>query len=85
MVIMQYVLVALGLNIIANESKKIIGCKDIIANIHRIEAYDSIMCGYFFIRFIGFMLKVICLLVYIKLFSLNDYENSDKTLLKYFQ
>ena len=56
-----------------------------IPNIHRIEAYDSIMCGYFFIRFIGFMLKVICLLVYIKLFSPNEYENSNKTLLKYFQ
>ena len=55
------------------------------ANIHRIEAYDSIMCGYFFIRFIGFMLKVICLLDYISLFSPHDYENSDKTLLKYFQ
>ena len=31
--------------------------KNIIKNIYRIQAYDSIMCGYFCIGFIGFMLK----------------------------
>ena len=31
--------------------------KNIIANISRIQAYDSVMCGYFCIGFIDFMLK----------------------------
>ena len=29
--------------------------KNIITNIYRIQAYDSIMCGYFCIGFINFM------------------------------
>ena len=37
--------------------KKIIGNKNIIANIHRIQAYDSIMCGNFCIGYIDFMLN----------------------------
>ena len=37
--------------------KKFIGNKNIISNIHRIQAYGSIMCEYFCIRFIDFMLK----------------------------
>ena len=31
------------------------GNKKIITNIYRIQAYDSIMCGYFRIAFINFM------------------------------
>ena len=31
--------------------------KNIISNIFRIQAYDSIMCGYFCIEFINYMLK----------------------------
>ena len=34
-----------------------IGNKNITASIYRIQAYDSIMCGYFCIGFIDFMLK----------------------------
>ena len=54
-------------------------------NIYRIQAYDSITCGYFCIRFIDFMLKVKSLLEYTKLFSPNNYEKNDKIILKYFQ
>ena len=39
------------------EIKKFIGNKNIITNFYRIEAYDSIMCWYFCIGFIGFMFK----------------------------
>ena len=39
------------------EVKKFIGDKNIIANIFRIQAYDSIMCGYICIGFINFMFK----------------------------
>ena len=37
--------------------QKFIGNKNIIINIFRIQAYDSIMCGYFCIGFIDFMLN----------------------------
>ena len=29
----------------------------VVANIFRIQAYDSVMCGYFFVVFIDFMIK----------------------------
>ena len=32
---------------IPKEIKKFIGNKNIIANIYRIQAYNSVMCGYF--------------------------------------
>ena len=36
-----------GVEHIPKEIRKFIGNKNIIANIFRIEAYNSIMCGYF--------------------------------------
>ena len=42
---------------IPKEIKKFIGNKNITANIFRIQAYDSILCGYFCIGFINFMFK----------------------------
>ena len=39
------------------EIKNITNNKNIIANIFRPQAYDSVMCGYFCIRFIDVMLK----------------------------
>ena len=41
-----------GVERILKEITKFIGNKNIKANIFRIQAYDSIMCGYFWIRFI---------------------------------
>ena len=46
-------------------------CKKIIANIYRIQAYDSIMCGYFCIGFINFMFNGKSLTDYTDLFSPN--------------
>ena len=42
----------IGVKHIPKEINKFIGNKNIITNIYRIKAYDSIMCGYFSIRFI---------------------------------
>ena len=64
--------------------KKLIGNKNIITNIYRIQAYDSIMRGYFCIGFIVFMLKGKSLLEYTNLLSLDVYEKDDKIILKYF-
>ena len=44
-----------GVEHIPKEIMKFIGNKKIITNVYRIQAYDSIMCGYFCIGFINFM------------------------------
>ena len=66
-------------------NKKIIDDENIIKNIYTIEAYNSIMCGYFCVGFIDFMLKDKSLLKCNNLFSTNKYEKNDKITLKYFQ
>ena len=45
--------------------------KNVITNIYRVQAYDSIMCGYFCIGFIGFMLKGKSFLGYTNLFNIK--------------
>ena len=62
-----------------------IGNKNILTNIYGTQAYDSVMCGYFYIGFIYFMLKGKSLLGYTNLFSPNYCEKNDKITLKYFQ
>ena len=80
-----------GNNIIYFDSFRIeripkeIGNKNIITNLYRIQAYDSIMCGHLCIGFIDFMLKGKSLLDFTNLFSPNNYEKNDKIILKYFQ
>ena len=74
-----------GIEHIPKEIKKFIGNKNVVINIYRMQAYDSIICGYFCIGFIDFMLKRKSLLQYTNLFSPNDYEKNDKVILKYFQ
>ena len=44
-----------GVEDIPKEIIKFIGNKKIITNIYRIQAYDSIICGYFCIGFINLM------------------------------
>ena len=73
-----------GVEHIPKEIKKFIGNKNIIANIFRIQSYDSIMCGYFCIGFINFMFKGKSLTEYTNLFSPNDFKKNDDTILNYF-
>ena len=56
-----------GVQHIPKEIKKFIGNNN-VTHIYRIQAYDSIMCGYFCIGFIDFMLKSKSLLEYANLF-----------------
>ena len=72
-----------GVEHVPKEVKKFTGNRNII-NIYRIQAYNLIMCGYFWIGFIGFMLKGKRLLDYTNSFSPNDYEKNNKIKLKYF-
>ena len=57
---------------IPNEIKTFICHKNIKTNIFRIQAYDSIMCGYFCIGFIDFMLAGKTLTDFTNLFSPNN-------------
>ena len=70
-----------GVEHIPKEIKKVIINKNIITNINRIQACDSIMWGSFCIGFTDFMLEGKNLLDYTILFSPNEYE----IILKYFQ
>ena len=57
-----------GVEHIPKEIKKFNGNKDIKANIFRLQAYDSTMCGYFCIEFINYIFKGKTLLEYTNLF-----------------
>ena len=59
--------------------------KKIKASIFRIQVYDSIMCGYFCIEFINYMLKGKTLLDYTNLFSPNDFKNNDQVIKRIFK
>ena len=56
----------------------------ITTNIFRIQAYDSIMCGYFCIGFIDFMLAGKNLTEFTNLFSPNNFKETDNIILYYF-
>ena len=58
--------------------------KNIMTNIFRMQAYESIMCGYFCIGFIDFMLAGKSLMEYTNLFSLNNFKRNDDIILNYF-
>ena len=60
-----------GVEHIPKKIRKFIRIKNIVTNIYRIQAFDSIMCGYFCIGFIDFILKGKSFLVYTNLFSLK--------------
>ena len=84
-VIIQYILIALELNIFQKKLTNSGEDENIIANIYRIQACNLIMCGYFCVGFIDFMLKGKNSLEYKNLFSSNEYKKNDKIILKYFQ
>ena len=63
-----------GVEHIPKEIMKFIARKKIIRNIYRIQAYDSIMCGYFCIGFINFVFNGKSLTDYTNLFSTNYFN-----------
>ena len=73
-----------GVEHIPNEVIKFIDNKNIITNIYRIQAYDSIMCGYFCIGFINFMFNGNSLTDFTNIFSPSDFKKNDDIILKYF-
>ena len=59
--------------------------KKIKANIFRIQAYDSIMCGYFCIEFINYILKGKTLLDYTNSFSPNNFRKNYQIIKRIFK
>ena len=59
--------------------------KNIKTNLFKIQAYDSIMCGYLCIGFIDFMLASKTLTEFTNLFSPNDFKKNNDIILNYFK
>ena len=73
-----------GVEHIPKEIKTFISNKNIKTNIFRIQAHDLIMCGYFCIGFLDFILAEKTLLEYTNLFLLNNFKENDDIILNYF-
>ena len=73
-----------GVEHIPKEIKTFINNKNITTNIFGIQAYDSIMCVYFCIAFIDYMLAGKTLTEFKNLFSPNNFKKSHDIILKYF-
>ena len=70
---------------VPQEIKKFIGNKNIKAKIFRVQVNNSVMCGYFCIGFIDFMLAGKTLTDYTALFSPYDFNKNDQIILCYFK
>ena len=70
---------------VPEEIKKFVGNKNIKANIFRVQSNNSIMCGYFCIGFIEFMLAGKTLVDFTSKFSPYDFEKNDSIVLSYFK
>ena len=74
-----------GVEYVPEEIKEFVGNKNIKANIFRVQANDSVMCGYFCIGFIDFMLAGKKLTDFTSMFSTYDFEKNDNIILSYFK
>ena len=63
-----------GAEHVPQEIKGFVGNKNIIANIFRVHANNSVMCGYFCIGFIDFMLAGKKMTDFTSIFSHYDFE-----------
>ena len=77
-----FTLIALVLSIFLKKLKSSL-VLNIKANIYHIQANDSVMCGYFCIGFIDFMLAGKTLSDYTSLFSPYDFNNNDQIIISY--
>ena len=70
---------------VSEEIKNFIENKSIKANIFGVQANNSIMCGYYCIGFIYFMLQGKKLTDFTSLFSPSDFEKNDDIILSCFK
>ena len=74
-----------GVEHVPEEIKKFFGNKNIIANIFRVQANDSVMCRYICIGFIHFILAAKKLTYFTSMFSPLDFEKNDDIILSFFE
>ena len=70
---------------VPDEIKEFIRNKNIIANIFRVQANNSVMCGYFCIGFIDFIVAGKKLIDFTSMFSPYDFKKNDEIILHYFK
>ena len=70
---------------VPEEIKQFVGDKNIIANIYWVQANNSVMCGYFCIEFIDFMLAGKKLTDFARMSSPYDGKKNDDIILGYFK
>ena len=74
-----------GVEHVPEEIKEFVGNKNIIANIFRVQANNSVMRGYFCIGLIDFMLAGKKLIDFRNMFSRHDLKKNDDIILSYFK
>ena len=74
-----------GVEHVSEEIKEFVRNKNIIANIFRVQANNSLMCGYFCIGFIDFMLAAKKLIDFPNMFCPYDFKKNDDIILSYFK
>ena len=74
-----------GVEHIPKEIKAFIKNNNIKTNVFRTQGYDSIMCGYFCIGFIDFMLAGKKLNDYTNLFFPYDFKKNNNIIFNYFK
>ena len=74
-----------GVEHFPEEIKEFVEKKNIIANIFPVQANNSVMCGYFCLGFIEFMLASKKLTDFTSLFSPYDFEKNENIILSYFK
>ena len=74
-----------GVEHVPKEIKRFTGHKNIKTNVFRIQADNSIMCGYFCIGFIDSLFPGKSLIDFTSLFSPDDFKKNDDINLSYFK
>ena len=74
-----------GVEHLPEEIKEFVGNKNIKASNFRVQANDSVMCGYFCIGFIDFMLACKKLTDFTNLLSPYDFDKNNNIILDLFQ
>ena len=74
-----------GVEHVPKEIKEFVGNKNIKTNIFRVQANNSVMCGYFCIGFIDFMLADKKLTDFTKMFSCYFFKKNDDIILSLFK
>ena len=74
-----------GVEFVPEKINEFVRNKNIIANIFRVQANSSVMCGYFCIRFIDFMLAGKKLTDFTNLLSPYDFKKNNNIILSHFK